>query len=481
MKRKPSLRGAAAALLALLLLTFAACSGRSNPYVSRPQDSMILFRKEGRVYLANTESPSFTAEGTGAGEMNRDIVPLASGSAYYLEDGALWYKSYLEPAYKMTEGVSTIFYSIGSVFGVTEKGDLIRTGDGTAFETVLSGVELSLDAPFLESDNNVYVFASGALWRLVFGASPEKMQTVKAGFRFLSGDEKAVYYAADGAVWSLGHEGIAVQKISGNDPAEPVPLSSYASFAKKLFWRTGDGTVVAYDVKSRGTEKIGKAEEDVSGRVLPENANDARAFVFGNDGGWTVYDYGTGKTASLPAADWVYADGTFVYGFDREGLLVFDGEKITKGEKGTPKRDDADQRGMRALLTPDGYYYLTGPEEGYEATLYALSKGKAEKIADGVSGEKLPRAVHRYGGVSYFTGKAIWILDEETLESELFAEHENVIDFLPRSGGAFALYADGLLELMIYGESNAKTVAEGVEEICGVLYAPERLVTYPLR
>ena len=30
-----------------------------------------------------------------------------------------------------------------------------------------------------------------------------------------------------------------------------------------------------------------------------------------------------------------------------------DGEKITKGEKGTPKRDDADQRGMRALLTPD--------------------------------------------------------------------------------------------------------------------------------
>ena len=442
---------------------------------------MIFFRKEGRVYLSNTESPNYTAEGTEAGDMNRNIVPLASGSAYYLEEGALWYKSYLEPAYKMTEGVSVIFYSIGSVFGVTEKGDLIRTGDGTSYETVLTGVDLSAGEPFLESDNNVYVFASGALWRLVFGGAPEKMQTVKTGFRFLTGDEKAAYYAADGAVWSLGHEALAVKKISGSDPVSPVPLSSYASFAKKLFWRDAEGKIVSYDVASRRTETIGTAGESVSGRVLPENANETSAFVFGENGTWTLYDYGTGKTASLPAADWVYADGSFVYGFDDEGLLVFDGENVTRGEKGTPRSGDAGRQGMRALPTPDGYYYLTGPEKGYEATLYALSEGRAVKIADGVYGEKLPRAVHRYGGVSYFTGEAIWILDEETLESDLFAEHGNVVDFMPRSGGAFALYADGLLELMIYGEDNAKTVAEGVEEIFDVLYAPERLVTYPLR
>ena len=481
MRRRPSSRGAAAAVVLLLAMLLTACSGRSNPYVSRPQDSMIFFRKEGRVYLANTESPNYTAEGTEAGELNRDIVPLASGSAYYLEEGALWYKSYLEPAYRMTEDVLTIFYSIGSVFGVTKDGDLIRTGDGTSFETVLSGVDLSGDAPFLESDNNVYVFASGALWRLVFGGAPEKMQTVKSGFRFLTGDEKAVYYAADGAIWSLGHEAIMVKKISGDGLVDPVPLSAYASFARKLFWRNGEGRIIAYDVSARRTEEIGQAGDNVSGRVLPENANEVSAFVFGDGDTWTLYDYATGKVSSLPAAEWVYADGSFVYGFDQEGLLVFDGDKTERGEAGTPRYGAADERGMRALRTPDGYYYLTGPETGYGATLYALSEGKAKKISDNVYGGKLPCAVHRYGGISYFTDKAIWIMDEETLESELFAEHENTVDFLPRSGGAFALYADGLLELMIYGEANAKTVAEGVEEICGVLYAPERLVTYPVR
>ncbi len=471
MKRAFFRRGGAFALLGILLLTLAACSGRANPYVSRPQDSMILFKKDGQVFLTNTDAPTFTAEGSEASRMNKDVVPLASGSAYYLEEGDLWYKSYLEPAYKVKEGVETVFYSIGSVFGVTKDGDLIRTGEGTGYETVLSGVDLSGNAPFLESENNVYVAASGALWRLVFGGGPEKMQTLGGELLFLTGDAKAIYYAADGAVWSLGHEAIAVKKISGDAPVEPIPLTSYASFTEKLFWRDGEDRLFAYDVSSKRASEIGKAGAESRGRLLPENANQVSAFVLTDGSDRLLYDFQSGKTSALPEADWVYADGEYVYGFDGEGLLVFDGEKTVPGEKGSPHH---------ALATPDGYYYLTGPETGYGAELYALTGGGAKKIASGVSGEAAPAAVHRYGGVSYFTGEAIWILDEETLESELFAEHEGVRAFLPRSGGAFALYDDGLLELMIYGESNAKTVAEGVGEIGEVLYAPERLVTYPL-
>ncbi|MBR5743639.1 MAG: hypothetical protein IKX85_07505 [Clostridia bacterium] len=479
MKKRTLGRLLAAGAALLLALTAASCSGRANPYVSRPQDGMILFQKDGRVYLTNTDGAGYTAEGSASGEMNRDVVPLASGSAYYLEEGDLWYKSYLEPAYKVAPDVRTVFYSIGSVFGVTGSGDLIRTGDGAECETVLHGIDLSGSAPFLESDNNVYVSAGGALFRLVFGGSPEKMQTVKGKITFLTGDAKAVYYAADGAIWSLGHEAVAVKKISGSGSAEPIPLSSRASFGTKLFWRNGDGKAVAYDIASGKSAVIGDAGEGASGRVLPENASAAEVFVLTDGEKSLLYDYKTGKVSALPGALWVYAADGYVYGFDREGLLVFDGNEISKGEKGRPFDLDSPEE-IRALATPDGYYYLTGEKEGYRASLNYLAEGKANLVSEGVWGKDPPRAVHRYGGVSFFTGSAIYILDEETHQAELFAEHGDIRAFVPRSGGAFALYGDGLLELMIYGEKTAKTVAEGVDGIFDVLYAPERLVTYPL-
>ena len=55
-----------------------------------------------------------------------------------------------------------------------------------------------------------------------------------------------------------------------------------------------------------------------------------------------------------------------------------------------------------------------------------------------------------------------------------------MVDFVPKSGGAYALFGDGRLDVMIYSETRSQTVAEGVGRIFEALYMPERLATYPI-
>ena len=456
---------------AALLMSFAGCESRVSPYVSRPQDSMVLYEKDGGVYLTNTDAASYTAEGSQAGRINVDIVPLASGSAYYLEDDTLYYKNYLEPAYRMTDGVRTVFYAIGSVFAVTHDGRLLRTDDNSQYEEVLAGLSLDGAAPFVECGNTIYVAAGGALYRLFYGGAPEKIKTYAGELIFLTGNAEEVYFAADGAVWKCGHKSIASKRLSGSGSVTPILPETAVSYAKKLFWTNDAGTLSVYDISSRQTIDTDLHFSAPKARLLPQGASDAEALVITDGEKHYAYFFADGKILPLEQADWVYAAEGILYGFRDGALVIADGEKVvcTDGYERT-----------FSLVTPDGYYFLTGPEEGYQAVLWALSDGKAEKIAENVWGSHAPRAVYKYGGISYFTDKAIYIMDEETHASEEFAVCENVVDFVPKSGGAYALFGDGRLDVMIYSETRSQMVAEGVGRIFEALYMPERLTTYPI-
>ncbi|MBQ6989760.1 MAG: hypothetical protein IJN58_01770, partial [Clostridia bacterium] len=75
--KHPLLRRLAALCLAILMvLCMTSCrKTAAGPYVSRPQDSMILYQKDGQVFLTNTDSATFTAEGSESGIMFKNIVP----------------------------------------------------------------------------------------------------------------------------------------------------------------------------------------------------------------------------------------------------------------------------------------------------------------------------------------------------------------------------------------------------------------------
>ena len=459
-----------------LLMVFCMTSCRetaAGPYVSRPQDSMILYQKEGQVFLTNTDSATFTAEGSESGIMYKNIVPLASGSAFYLEGDVLYYKSYLEPQQKMLSGVSSIYYSLGSVFVCTQDGRLLRTEDSAQYEEVMSGVDFdSENPPYVEIESYVYLFAKGNLYRMAYGGAPEKvMEKIEpASFRFLNADEEGVYFAANGNICFQGHEAIRVKTLSGGDEAIPLALENEVSYGEKLYW-TENGTLVVYDIDSGKETKLDVTLENAVGRLLPVGKSLAKALAIYDGDNCYLYSLKSNEVTKAESADWIYAEDDMVYGFQ-------DGKLLCRKEGTTTQVGD--YAPTQTLATPDGYYFLTGETEGYEATLWLLKDGQANKVADGVYGAKPPRAVYKYGGISYFTASQIFIMDEETLESEEFAKRETPVDFIPRSGGAFGLYADGRLELMAYGVDIGETVSEGVTMVYDFLYMPERLVTYPL-
>lgn len=454
-----------------MLLTVTACEDRTGPYVSRPQDSMLIYQKEDGAYLTNTDGAAYTAAGKEGGLINYSIVPLASGSVYYIEDGTLYYKSYLEPAYKMTDGIEAVFYSLGSVFALTQKGELLRTDDQTGYEVVLKDVG---SQGFCECANTVYVVSGTTLYRLFFGGAPEKMQIFKEIPVFLTGNGEDIYFAADGAVWKCGHKAVAPKRVSGKQTVTSIVPEHPVSYAEKLFWQEESGELFVYNVEKGKTESAGwnPGEVLIMGKLLPENTSDAEALILTTDQGENfAYLFDEEEIVPIPEAYWCYADGEYLYGITEEGMLIYDGENEKVTEMTTPHS---------MLATPYGYYFLTGETEGYQATLWALHGGEAEKIAENVFGSRGPNAVYKYGGISYFTDKAIYIMDEETRVSEVFAECEGVVDFIPRAGGAYALFEDGRLDVMIYGDELSETVDEGVTHLFPDDYnMPERLTTYP--
>lgn len=463
-------------LCLVILMVFGMTSCRetaAGPYVSRPQDSMILYQKDGQVFLTNTDSATFTAEGSESGIMFKNIVPLASGSAFFLEGDVLYYKSYLEPEQKMLSGVSSIYYSLGSVFVCTKDGRLLRTEDSAQYEEVMTGVNFDPEnPPYVEIESYAYLFAKGNLYRMAYGGAPEKvMEKIEpASFRFLNADGEGVYFAANGAICFQGHEAIRVKTLSGKAEATPLDMESYVSYGEKLYW-TENGVLVAYDIASGKETKLDVTLGNATGRLLPVGKSLAQALAIYDGDNCYLYSLESNEATQVESADWVYAKDGMVYGFQEGKLLCHkDGTTVQVG----------DYAPTQTLATPDGYYFLTGATEGYEATLWLLKDGAAHKVADGVYGAKPPRAVYKYGGISYFTATQIFIMDEETLESEEFAKREKPVDFIPRSGGAFGLYADGRLELMAYGVDIGETVSEGVSSVYDFLYSPERLVTYPL-
>jgi hypothetical protein len=247
-------------------------------------------------------------------------------------------------------------------------------------------------------------------------------------------------------------------------------MENYVSYGEKLYW-TENGALVVYDIASGTETKPNVTLENATGRLLPVGKSLAETLAVYDGENCYLYSLETEKLSSVEKADWAYAKDGVTYGFRDGKLLCHKDGAVTEAGDYDP---------TQTLATPDGYYFLTGVTEGYEATLWLLKDGAAQKVADGVYGAKPPRAVYKYGGISYFTATQIFIMDEETLESEEFAKRENTVDFVPRSGGAFGLYADGRLELMAYGVDVGETVSEGVTLVYDFLYSPERLVTYPL-
>lgn len=457
-----------------MLLTVTACEDRTGPYVSRPQDSMLIYHKEDGAYLTNTDGAAFTAAGKEGGLINYAIVPLASGSVYYIEDGTLYYKSYLEPAYKMTDGIEAVFYSLGSVFALTQKGELLRTDDQTGYEVVLKDVG---SQGFCECANTVYVVSGTTLYRLFFGGAPEKMQTYEKAPVFLSGNSEEIFFAADGAVWKCGHKAVSPRCISGKETVAPVVPERRVSYAEKLFWQDESGEVYAYEVKSGKAEKIGLklayvpfGEAYRQAKLLPEGISDTEAMVFEADEGFFAYLFDQNKVVSLSDCYWAYAEKDCLYGFSEEGLVIFDGKE----------ENLVDGLALHnAVTTPNGYYFMTYNEDMTKGTLRALHDGEAEVISEDIPFSCTPHAVYKYGGISYFTDEAIYIMDEETRVSEVFAECEGVVDFVPVSGGAYTLFETGLLDVMIYGEKLSETVSEDVTGIDWQVYMPERLFIYP--
>lgn len=474
MKHKLLCRPAVIGLALVMVFGMTSChKTAAGPYVSRPQDSMILYQKEDRVYLTNTDSPTFTAEGSESGEMHKNIVPLASGSAFYLEGDVLYYKSYLEPEQKMLSGVKSIYYSLGSVFIVTGDGRLLRTEDSAEYETVMENVDFDpQNPPYLEIGGNAYLFAEGRLYRMVYGGKPEKVMDGidSASFRFLNADGEGVYFAANGSICFQGHESVRIKTLSGKEKATPLILEKPVSYGEKLYWTENDALVV-FDIASGKAEKTELKLQNATGRLLPQGKSLAEALVICDGEKSYLYSLQSGKWNPVEAADWIYAEGDAIYGFMNGKLLCHQQGTTTEVGNYTP---------TQTLATPDGYYFLTGEGDGYQATLWYLGDGAAHQIKTGVYGAMPPRAVYKYGGISYFTENEIFIMDEETMESELFAKREKTVDFIPRSGGAFGLYADGRLELMAYGTEVGETVSEGVSLVYDFLYSPERLTTYPL-
>jgi len=457
--------------LSALLFGLASCQADlSGPYVSAPQDSMLFFVKDGKTWLSNVTSNACTEVGEQGDFMNRTAVAMASGSAYYIQDGILYYKSYMEPVQKVKENVTSVFYAVGSVFALTGDGSLIRTGEDYSYEDVISGVTQGADnPPFLECESNVYVAAAGGVYRLMMGDNPSLILECQGEVTFLTSSDEAVWFAADGAVWRMKHKGLKPERIS-EDGVTPLSLESRTSYRTTLFWMTGEGELMAYDTEKNQAEAVIIGLSSPTGRLLPQYASRVEVLTV-TDGDHTyAYMLSDGSVRELPAADWVYTADDVLYGFADGKLIRAELDNIT--EKAMNPH--------HTLATPDGYYFLTGEEEGFEADLWYLDAEGAQKAAEKVCATAAPRAVYKYGGVSYYTADSIYLMDEETHESDLFAECENVADFVPRKGGALLLLENGNLELMTYSDNRSVTLAEGVESVADFLYRPERLLTYPL-
>jgi len=457
--------------LLTLLCCMASCqSDLAGPYVSAPQDSMLIFIKDGKTWLSNMTSNACTEVGEQGDYMNKTAVAMASGSAYFIRDGALYYKSYMELEQKVRDNVTSVFYAVGSVFALTGDGVLIRTGEDYSHEEVLTGITQGAEnPPFLECDSNAYVAAEGGVYRLLMGDNPSLILKCEGEVTFLTVDEKSVYFAADGAVWRMKHKGLKPEKLS-EGKVTPLKLDGRTSYRSEIYWVTEEGELVAYSTENQKTATLMTGLSDPQGRLLPQGASRVEALTL-TDGGKTyaclLSDH---KIVSLPEADWVYAVDGVLYGF-AEG-------KLLRAEKGQLTEEESAPH--HTLSTPDGYYYLTGSEEGYEADLWYLDAAGAHRAAEKVCGSASPRAVYKYGGVSYYTADSIYLMDEETHQSDLFASCTDVADFVPRKGGALLLLKNGDLELMTYSDSRSTTLAQGVEAVADFLYCPERLRTYPL-